>query len=128
MEMVSMFSLVLCACIVPLMFWLKARINSQQRRISELQKRFDFLNSSVSALCAGTGGVDKRIATLEHQGRHLQHRQESMEGQQVNEHPYGEAIQRVHQGSSAEQLVEELGLSHSEADLVVMLHGLKKAI
>ncbi|KRT58260.1 DUF2802 domain-containing protein, partial [endosymbiont of Ridgeia piscesae] len=36
--------------------------------------------------------------------------------------PYAEAIRLVQQGASAEQLVNELGISGGEADLIVMLH------
>jgi hypothetical protein len=42
-----------------------------------------------------------------------------------SDRPYGEAIQLVQRGASASDLVKELGLSRSEADLVVMLHGSK---
>jgi len=127
MEFFSIISFTLCIFLLPLLFWMNLRLRTENRKMTELQARFHALNSNVSAICAGTAGVDQRLSLLERQGRHLEHRQKSMEEQQKGEHPYGEAIQRVHQGASAESLVGELGLSHSEADLVVMLHGLKKA-
>lgn len=127
MEIFSIASFTLCIVLLPLLFWMNLRLRTEQQKLTGLQARFNALNSNVSAICAGTAGIDQRLFLLERQGRHLEHRQESFEDQQKGERPYGEAIQRVHQGASAESLVGELGLSHSEADLVVMLHGLKKA-
>ncbi|MCW8847661.1 MAG: DUF2802 domain-containing protein [Sedimenticola sp.] len=82
------------------------------------------LNENLNALCTGAVGVDQRVNNLERTGRDLAHRQESIESQQ-QDRPYGEAIQLVQQGANASRLVEELGLSRSEADLVVMLHSSK---
>jgi hypothetical protein len=56
------------------------------------------------------------------------HRQESIEtAKQSGDRPYGEAIQMVHKGAGVARLVDDLGLSRSEAELLVMLHGVKKA-
>ena len=54
---------------------------------------------------------------------------ESLEIQHQNqeERPYGEAIQMIHKGATAASLGERLGLSRSEAELMVMLHGVRKA-
>jgi hypothetical protein len=53
----------------------------------------------------------------------MRHRQENIETHQPGDRPYGEAIQMVHQGAAKSRLVEELGLSKSEAELLVTLHG-----
>ena len=100
-------------------------VQKQQREIKTLQEKAEFLTSSLNALCSGAVGVDHRVARLEQRGRDLEHRQDSFETQKHSERPYGEAIQLVHQGASVMRLVEELGLSHNEAELVVMLHGAK---
>jgi Tfp pilus assembly protein PilN len=100
-------------------------VKRQQQEIKALQEKAEFLTTSLNALCSGAVGVDHRVARLEQRGRDLEHRQDSFETQKQSERPYGEAIQLVHQGASAMRLVEELGLSHNEAELVVMLHGAK---
>ena len=107
--------------------WLLVSLRSTRNRVTELQDKLNSLGASVSAICAGSSGVDERLSSLERQGQVLVQRQESLEGQQHQDRPYGEAIQRVHRGATEESLVKELGLSQSEASLVFMLHGLKHA-
>ena len=102
---------------------LARRIKQQNRQLSEAWKKIDSLTENLNALCSGAVGVDQRVSRLERQRRDIQQRQESIENQRQMERPYGAAIQLVHQGATADRLVDELGLSRSEADLVVMLHG-----
>ena len=99
----------------------------QNTRLTEAQKKIEILSANLAALCAGAVGVDKRVARLEKHGRDLQHRQENYENQGQDEHSYGEAIQMVRKGATAPRLMEELGLGRNEAELIAMLHGMKKA-
>ncbi|WP_029135177.1 DUF2802 domain-containing protein [Sedimenticola selenatireducens] len=92
--------------------------------MKEVEAQVHSLTENLNALCSGAVGVDQRVSNLERTGRDLAHRQESIESSQPDR-PYGEAIQMVQQGATASVLVQELGLSRSEADLVVMLHGSK---
>jgi hypothetical protein len=116
-------------CLLPLagMLWMGARLRGQRREIRQLNARLDTLVADVGALCSGAAGVDRRVGLLESQGRRLDLRQESLENQRQEERPYGEAIQLVQKGASASGLVDKLGLSRSEAELVAMLHGARKA-
>ncbi|MCB1760007.1 MAG: DUF2802 domain-containing protein [Gammaproteobacteria bacterium] len=109
------------------LLWLALRLCRQQREISRLHACIDTLAAEVGALCSGAAGVDRRVALLESHGRRLDLRQESLENQHHEERPYGEAIQLVQKGTSASGLVEKLGLSRSEAELVAMLHGARRA-
>ena len=102
-------------------------IRGQRRRLTEARSLIDALKTDLNGLCAGAVGVDRHITTIDKQVREFQHRLDAMEAGQKSQHPYGEAIQMVHKGATARRLVDELGLSHSEADLVVMLHSMKKA-
>lgn len=114
-------SLALLGCFV-----LLVKNHRQRARIRQMEQRLGSIEQSLGALCSGTSGVDERVARLERMSRDLEHRQGTIEAQQQGERPYGEAIQLVHQGATAERLMEELGLSRSEADLVAMLHGMKQ--
>lgn len=109
--------------------WLSALngLRRQRRELATLQQRLDAISGDINALCASSMGVDQRISYLESQARGLEQRQESLETRQDDDQPYGEAIQLVHQGASASKLVSDPGLSYSEAELVVMLHGMDKA-
>ena len=104
-------------------------IRSQKKQLLELKSSLGSMGADLNAICAGTVGVDRRLSRLEKQGLDLGYRQESLESRQrVEDPPYGEAIQMVQGGASSDRLVDELGLSHGEADLVVMLHSMKKAV
>ncbi len=108
--------------------WCILSLQRLTMRLAEVEQRLESLGTNLRALCAGAVGVDKRVSRLEQHGRDLRHRQEDMECQrQPGKHYYGEAIQMVRQGAGVERLIEELGLSHSEADLIVMLHGMREA-
>ena len=102
-------------------------VRAQSRKLKEFRESVRILGADFNALCSGAAGVDRRISRLERQGQDLDHRQETLENQsQAGDMPYGEAIQLVQKGASAERLVEELGLSQGEAELVLLLHGMKK--
>jgi len=120
--------LITFGCMALLMLLYQARtIRRQNCRITDMGKQIEQLSSTTNAMCAGAVGVDRRVAKLERNGRDLIHRQESMESRHTDDRPYGEAIQMVQKGAGASCLVDELGISPSEAELLVMLHGMKKA-
>jgi len=98
----------------------------QLKALKALEWKVKILASNFNAICSGAVGIDQRVTRLEMRGRDLEHRQDAIESNQQAERPYGEAIRLVHQGASASRLVEELGLTRSEAELVVMLHGTKE--
>ena len=102
----------------------------ERRRRDEmvmLRRELETLKQTVGALCSSSVGVDKRVNRIERQGRDLEERQENIEiSQQTGEPPYAKAIRMVHEGADAHCLVEELGLNHGEADLIIMMHGIKR--
>ncbi|MCP4283756.1 MAG: DUF2802 domain-containing protein [Gammaproteobacteria bacterium] len=114
-------------CMLAGLFGVTLRMRALRFESRALKARLELVSSDLNALCSGAVGVDRRVSTLENQGRSLDQRQESLENQKQDERPYGEAIQMVHKGASAGNLIDKLGLSRSEAELVVMLHGVRKA-
>ena len=99
------------------------RVASQQQKIDRAEAQIQSLVDNLNAVCSGAVGLDHRVGRLEQNGRELATRQESIESQAQSDQPYGEAIRLVQQGATASELVEKLGLSRSEADLVAMLHS-----
>lgn len=124
MEILLLVSLILAVVAISGVLITTIHLRNVSKRLSSAETQIHSLIENLNALCSGAVGVDQRVNNLERTGRDLAHRQESIESQQ-QDRPYGEAIQLVQQGASASRLVEELGLSRSEADLVVMLHGSK---
>ena len=45
---------------------------------------------------------------------------------QYGDPPYADAIRMVQEGAGPEQLVNELGISRDAADLIIMMHGIKR--
>lgn len=124
MEIISLVSLLLALGAITALLLVGLRLRDSTQRLKEVEAQVHSLTENLNALCSGAVGVDQRVSNLERTGRDLAHRQESIESSQPDR-PYGEAIQMVQQGATASVLVQELGLSRSEADLVVMLHGSK---
>jgi len=122
------FAAVSLVCIAG--FWaLLSLYNRQRRELEQARRQIESVSANLAALCSGAVGVDKRVARLEKVGRDFrvwQEREQSHDqGQGGNS--FGRAIQLVRSGATAGKLVEELGLSRNEADLIVMLHGMKEA-
>ncbi|MES9994155.1 MAG: DUF2802 domain-containing protein [Candidatus Thiodiazotropha sp.] len=93
----------------------------------QLQREVETLKQTVSALCSSAVGVDKRVNRLERHGRDLEERQENIEqSSHQGEPPYSDAIRMVRAGAGPEQLVSELGISRDAADLIIMIHGMKR--
>jgi len=115
----------LLIAIIALFGWLSSRrqLLLLQQQLAESEQQLHFVQQSISGLTAGAVGMDRRMGRLEAGERRLAERQETYENQQSSERPYSHAIRLVRQGAGVARLVEELGLSESEADLIVRLHG-----
>jgi hypothetical protein len=96
------------------------------QRLGALEQQYQLQQQSISGLTAGAVGMDRRLRRAEAADKIISDRQESIENQQAAEQPYGHAIRLVQQGAGARRLMEELGLSESEASLLVRLHGLRE--
>ena len=115
--LIALFALVL----------LNRRLRAEKARSEaleqSLERQFELVHQSISGLTAGAVGMDKRLQRLEAREKVLTERQETYEIQQVDDPPYGHAIRLVQQGAGIGRLVDELGLSESEAQLIARLHG-----
>jgi hypothetical protein len=104
------------------LLWFQDRKRYQQ--IKHLQRELEIHKQTVSALCSSAVGVDRRVNRVERNSRDLAERQENIESLYQPDPPYAEAIRMVKSGADATQLVKELGLSESAADLILMIHGM----
>lgn len=121
-----LFAAVSLICVVGLAVLLSL-YKRQGRQLEQAQSQIQAISANLTALCSGAVGVDKRVARLERTGRAFRQWQENMQNQGEEENAFGRAIQLVRRGATAGKLVEDLGLSRNEADLIVMLHGMKEA-
>lgn len=116
------------ALLLALIAWVGAvslnrRLTAAQARADDLQQQLELVRQSISGLTAGAVGMDRRVKLLETREKQLSERQETYENQHADDQPYSQAIRIVQQGAGVGRLVSELGLSESEADLIVRLHG-----
>ena len=101
--------------------------NKRKAYIAQQNKELQTLKQTVAALCSSAVGVDRRVNRLERQGRDLEERQETIEQSNLQgDPPYSDAINMVRNGAGPEQLIEELGISRDAADLIIMIHGVKR--
>lgn len=105
---------------------LALEVRRLRRREAVRTEELRGLRDDMSALCAGAVGLGERQARLELQLRHLRERQEEFELQEPDSRPYAQAINLVHKGATAEEIVSTCGLTQAEANLIVMLHGMDK--
>lgn len=98
-------------------------IAAQREQMERLKQDISQLHGSVSAIISGASGMDRRTGRLEQRQQEQLRRIEDMEEIRQTVRPYDEAIRLVRQGANAQRLIEELGLSRGEADLLIMLHG-----
>jgi len=103
------------------------RLSEESKRHAQSKRELELVRQSISGLTAGAVGMDQRMLRLEVREKVLSERQETYENQQSDEQPYGHAIRLVQQGAGIGRLIEELGLSESEADLIVRLHGQRES-
>lgn len=112
------------ALLIAVVYWLMDR--RYRSEVDKLNQEMVELKRSLNALCSSAVGVDRRMGLLEQYNRDLQQHQETIGQQTKSDHPYVDAIKVAQKGATANQLVDEFEISRNEADLIVMLHGVKE--
>ena len=92
-------------------------------KVTEQSQRLTRLENDLAALCKASHGEGSHIVRLEQRLRGLTERQEILELRAQKNQPYSRASQLAQEGATIEDLVNGCGLSHAEAELVIMLHG-----
>ena len=95
----------------------------QRKETEALARELKSLQGAVNAMLAGAAGSDRRIAAVEDRLHELRRLYEDMQEVQNVSRPYDDAIRLVRQGATAQRLMDELGLTRSEAELLITLHG-----
>jgi hypothetical protein len=120
------------------LLYLQARIVRQEHDMLALKRDLRTLTGNLSAQCNSGAGMNRRLNGIEAEMRQRQEQLEQLQRQETereyerdqrstNEQPYGEAIYLVHQGAGAQRLMDELGLSRHEAELLCRVHGMRSA-
>ncbi len=105
------------------------RLAAEQQRQAEALKA---IQRDLRALAHSAVSVGERVGRLEHSGKGVEQRLETLGLQQEKlvkgeegERSVDQAIKMAGKGASIEELMEITGLSRGEAELVAMMHRLE---
>ena len=120
-------SLLLSGSIIIALIGILAFYRKSQRYWLRQSRETVTLYRDLRALTAAAVGVGERVLELERRQRNLAERQDSVDIYDSANQPYEQAIRMVQRGSKVSELVDICGLSQGEAELISMLHRMKKA-
>jgi hypothetical protein len=99
---------------------LRRRLAQEHRQLLEAIRRHE---NELAGLSLAGCNIDRILMDHKHRLGDHQERVESLKTQEFGDQSYQRAIDRIRAGATAESLVSELGLSLSEAGLLVRLHA-----
>lgn len=123
-ELYLFIIMVVTALLIVALLVLAKKQSKMQHQLSESQHRVEQLMDELKAIYAGAAGQGNHIARIEAQLGQLSDRQEQLDEQDPTNQSYSEAIELIHSGASADELVNH-GLRREEADLLMRMHGSK---
>lgn len=114
------------------LFWL---VRSQMKLKQNYQALHDIVHGNsndIVGLCSAALTVDSRIVAADEKINHaaakivdLTAKIAEAEHNEQSDHPYSVDIRKVRSGASVNELMQNSGLSHDEAALLIRLHGSK---
>ncbi len=101
-----------------------AQANAKLRRdVDVLSNLVQDQRTDMQGICMAGVNLDRLLLEQDRRLRECLEQMDSFRQGPVPGQPYHAAIERIRQGATAEQLVSELGLSLSEATLLVRLYA-----
>ena len=107
------------------LFWL---VRAQLKLKHDYQVLNDIVHGNsndIAGLCSAALTVDSRIAATDGQIDDLAAKIAEAGQNDQSSHPYSGDIRKVRSGASVNELMQNSGLSHDEAALLIRLHGSK---
>ncbi len=102
---------------------LRAAKQTMDTRIAAMDEQMGVLSAKISDLYATQQTVDKRITAANEQMSVLNAKISGYQHNEPSVNPYSLAIQKVRNGASVSELMQNSGLSQDEATLLIRLHG-----
>ncbi len=116
-----------------LLFWLvrsQLKLKHDYRNLNDIVQMH---GNDIAGLCSAALTVDTRIASVDRQlavtedyVNELAVKLVEAEQNEQSSHPYSGDIRKVRSGASVNELMQNSGLSHDEAALLIRLHGSKE--
>ena len=130
MNIVSIILLALVALLATSSFALYVAFgrlkHSTDRQLADYQKRLSAMENQLAAVLDGAVGMGDKVRDLSQAVRAARNEQLQISQRDLGNLPFNKAVQLVEQGAGVDTLIRDCGLSRSEADLVVMMHGKAK--
>jgi hypothetical protein len=101
-------------------FRLKARCETLEQRLADAERQLEALGDLPSA---ATVAAIERERELAQRVALLSRQQEQLMVRDSETGPYFQAVRQAERGADVDALVDETGVTRSEAELIVMLHG-----
>ncbi len=124
---------VMIVIMLGMLFWL---VRAQLKLKQDYQVLNDIVHGNsndIAGLCSAALTIDSRIATVDSRIEaadgyidDLAAKLADVEKNDQSSHPYSGDIRKVRSGASVNELMQNSGLSHDEAALLIRLHGSKK--
>jgi phage shock protein A len=92
---------------------------------SRLDGRTGKLSQQLTEYQQSNIRMGEELIALREKINQLEHKQQRLEQQDVQTMPYNQASRLVNMGASLDDLMQACGLSRSEAELMLKLHGNK---
>jgi CII-binding regulator of phage lambda lysogenization HflD len=104
--------------------WLVFENRKLKQRFNILSSYVERNNKDIAGLCSAAISVDSKLSDSSVKLNDIAEKVTDIKqhDQQASQ-PYQNEIQRVRDGASAEELIQQCGLSRDEAVLLIKLHG-----
>ena len=103
-------------------FWCRSRLRQVQARLARQENQLLALRGGLSAIAEEGLHEGRRGQALEQRVRQLSEYQEQLMMRDPEEAPFHHALRLASRGASAEELVQDCGITRGEAELVLALH------
>ncbi len=113
------------AAVVSFQFFTVRQLRREHSLLGEKSRNSDErihqLEQELGALCSASVGAGEHVLRLEQQMQRIIERQNGLEMRSVGDRPYNQASQLVNKGADVSELVDTCGLTHGEAELLVLM-------
>jgi len=139
-EVLLISAIVIVVITFMLLVWVVLENKKLKQSLSTLKNDVERNNKDIAGLCSAAVSVDSRLTNSSEQLKDIvedvaESRDrlrrivdkvsglEHHEQQDNSSQSYHSAIQRIHEGANAEELIKQCGLSRDEAVLLIRLHS-----
>ena len=100
----------------------RRELNQLRAQLQQLSARLAEQSMELDGLCAAGVQLDRQLIDQGGRLRDCAERLASLQAQESANSPYHAAIEMIRKGAAAAEVAQQLGISLSEAELLVRLH------